>query len=172
MTIQIDPNVTGFLKLPDLLDMMSRIILERNYDAQIEDAFRWDRPRSDTEMRMCYTGTRSINLNSKFCLDLYWQPKIKCEAEFIFFLDVLIKMGLVQSPDKTFMLCLKILERSLSMMKLKVYLTRLILRVKEWLLTRIFVLLRILFNHLIITSNELPASATLFESKYLHSTFR
>ena len=40
MTIQIDPNVTGFLKLPDLLDMMSRIILERNYDAQIEDAFR------------------------------------------------------------------------------------------------------------------------------------
>ena len=24
----------------DLLDMMSRIILERNYDAQIEDAFR------------------------------------------------------------------------------------------------------------------------------------
>ena len=41
MTIQIDPNVTGYLKLPDLLDMMSRIILERNYDAQIEDAFRW-----------------------------------------------------------------------------------------------------------------------------------
>ena len=40
MTIQIDPHVTGFLKLPDLLDMMSRIILERNYDAQIEDAFR------------------------------------------------------------------------------------------------------------------------------------
>merc|ERR1712189_83147 len=40
MTIQIDPNVTGYLKLPDLLDMMSRIILERNYDAQIEDAFR------------------------------------------------------------------------------------------------------------------------------------
>jgi len=40
LTIQIDPNVTGFLKLPDLLDMMSRIILERNYDAQIEDAFR------------------------------------------------------------------------------------------------------------------------------------
>merc|ERR1712156_788395 len=40
LTIQIDPHVTGFLKLPDLLDMMSRIILERNYDAQIEDAFR------------------------------------------------------------------------------------------------------------------------------------
>merc|ERR1711997_1261262 len=40
LTIQIDPNVTGYLKLPDLLDMMSRIILERNYDAQIEDAFR------------------------------------------------------------------------------------------------------------------------------------
>ena len=30
MTIQIDRHVTGFLKLPDLLDMMSRIILERN----------------------------------------------------------------------------------------------------------------------------------------------
>ena len=45
LTIQIDPHVSGFLKLPDLLDMMSRIILERNYDAQIEDAFRsaiWD----------------------------------------------------------------------------------------------------------------------------------
>ena len=40
LTIQIDPHVSGFLKLPDLLDMMSRIILERNYDAQIEDAFR------------------------------------------------------------------------------------------------------------------------------------
>jgi len=40
LTIQIDPHSTGFLKLPDLLDMMSRIILERNYDAQIEDAFR------------------------------------------------------------------------------------------------------------------------------------
>ena len=40
LTIQIDPQVTGFLKLPDLLDMMSRIIMERNYDAQIEDAFR------------------------------------------------------------------------------------------------------------------------------------
>merc|ERR1712203_7659 len=40
LTIQIDPNVSGFLKLPDLLDMMSRIIMERNYDAQIEDAFR------------------------------------------------------------------------------------------------------------------------------------
>merc|ERR1711915_809730 len=40
LTIQIDPHVTGFLKLPDLLDMMSRIIMERNYDAQIEDAFR------------------------------------------------------------------------------------------------------------------------------------
>ena len=40
LTIQIDPNVTGYLKLPDLLDMMSRIIMERNYDAQIEDAFR------------------------------------------------------------------------------------------------------------------------------------
>lgn len=40
LTIQIDPHVTGYLKLPDLLDMMSRIIMERNYDAQIEDAFR------------------------------------------------------------------------------------------------------------------------------------
>ena len=40
LTIQIDPQVTGFLKLPDLLDLMSRIIMERNYDAQIEDAFR------------------------------------------------------------------------------------------------------------------------------------
>ena len=65
LTIQIDPNVSGFLKLPDLLDMMSRfniiiiiiisssiliiiimldmmirIVMERNYDAQIEDAFR------------------------------------------------------------------------------------------------------------------------------------
>merc|ERR1711915_868110 len=40
LTIQIDPHVTGFLKLSDLLDMMSRIIMERNYDAQIEDAFR------------------------------------------------------------------------------------------------------------------------------------
>merc|ERR1712183_307071 len=40
LTIQIDPHVSGYLKLPDLLDMMSRIILERNYDAQIEDAFR------------------------------------------------------------------------------------------------------------------------------------
>ena len=40
LTIQIDPHVTGSLKLPDLLDMMSRIIMERNYDAQIEDAFR------------------------------------------------------------------------------------------------------------------------------------
>merc|ERR1712004_406488 len=40
LTIQIDPNVSGYLKLPDLLDMMSRIIMERNYDAQIEDAFR------------------------------------------------------------------------------------------------------------------------------------
>ena len=82
MTIQIDPHVTGFLKLPDLLDMMSRIILERNYDAQIEDAFRWDRLRSETEMRMCDTGTQPINLNSKFCLDFYWQPKIKCWATF------------------------------------------------------------------------------------------
>jgi Ca2+-binding EF-hand superfamily protein len=41
MTIQIDPNVSGFLKLPDLLDMMSRIVMERNYEAQIEDAFRY-----------------------------------------------------------------------------------------------------------------------------------
>merc|ERR1712038_624199 len=40
LTIQIDPHVTGSLKLPDLLDMMSRMIMERNYDAQIEDAFR------------------------------------------------------------------------------------------------------------------------------------
>ena len=40
LTIQIDPHVTGYLKLPDLLDIMSRIIMERNYDAQIEDAFR------------------------------------------------------------------------------------------------------------------------------------
>merc|ERR1712198_812550 len=57
LTIQIDPNVTGFLKLPDLLDMMSRIIMERNYDAQIEDAFRcFDKkgpgtlPRQDFEL--------------------------------------------------------------------------------------------------------------------------
>merc|ERR1712004_503375 len=57
LTIQIDPNVSGFLKLPDLLDMMSRIVMERNYDAQIEDAFRcFDRkgtgmiPRSDAQM--------------------------------------------------------------------------------------------------------------------------
>merc|ERR1711872_1216643 len=40
LTIQIDPLSSGYLKLPDLLDMMSRIIMERNYDAQIEDAFR------------------------------------------------------------------------------------------------------------------------------------
>ena len=47
LTIQIDPNVTGYLKLPDLLDMMSRIIMERNYDAQIEDAFRcFDKERN------------------------------------------------------------------------------------------------------------------------------
>ena len=26
LTIQIDPNVSGFLKLPDLLDMMSRFV--------------------------------------------------------------------------------------------------------------------------------------------------
>merc|ERR1719186_235211 len=57
LTIQIDPHVSGYLKLPDLLDMMSRIILERNYDAQIEDAFRcFDKkgtgtiPRSDAQM--------------------------------------------------------------------------------------------------------------------------
>merc|ERR1712001_101956 len=57
LTIQIDPNVSGFLKLPDLLDMMSRIIMERNYDAQIEDAFRcFDKkglgtiPRQDFEL--------------------------------------------------------------------------------------------------------------------------
>jgi len=57
LTIQIDPHVTGFLKLPDLLDMMSRIIMERNYDAQIEDAFRcFDKkglgtlPRQDFEL--------------------------------------------------------------------------------------------------------------------------
>ncbi|XP_023334052.1 calmodulin [Eurytemora carolleeae] len=40
LTIQIDPHCSGHLLLPDLLDMMSRIIMERNYDAQIEDAFR------------------------------------------------------------------------------------------------------------------------------------
>ena len=86
-----DPHVTGFLKLPDLLDMMSRyfifskliiekccncnivvcrlqsavqysmvvyrMIMERNYDAQIEDAFRcFDKkglgtiPRQDFEL--------------------------------------------------------------------------------------------------------------------------
>merc|ERR1712203_1260703 len=57
LTIQIDPNVSGYLKLPDLLDMMSRIIMERNYDAQIEDAFRcFDKngigtiPRQDFEL--------------------------------------------------------------------------------------------------------------------------
>merc|ERR1711915_1131333 len=57
LTIQIDPHVTGYLKLPDLLDMMSRIIMERNYDAQIEDAFRcFDKkglgtiPRQDFEL--------------------------------------------------------------------------------------------------------------------------
>ena len=73
--------------------------------------------------------------------------KSNAELYFLLFLDVLIKMGLVQSPDKTFMLCLKILERSLSMMKLKVCSTRQIWRVKGWLLTRIFVLLKILFKH-------------------------
>merc|ERR1712098_860545 len=57
LTIQIDPQVTGFLKLPDLLDMMSRIMMERNYDSQIEDAFRcFDKkglgtiPRQEFEM--------------------------------------------------------------------------------------------------------------------------
>jgi len=57
LTIQIDPHVTGSLKLPDLLDMMSRMIMERNYDAQIEDAFRcFDKkgqgtiPRQDFEL--------------------------------------------------------------------------------------------------------------------------
>merc|ERR1711915_113739 len=52
LTIQIDPHVTGYLKLPDLLDMMSRIIMERNYDAQIEDAFRcFDRKGQGTITR-------------------------------------------------------------------------------------------------------------------------
>ena len=35
-------SLDWYFSHPDLLDMMSRIILERNYDAQIEDAFRRD----------------------------------------------------------------------------------------------------------------------------------
>ena len=36
LTIQIDPNVSGFLKLPDLLDMMSRCYFATNTLVRIE----------------------------------------------------------------------------------------------------------------------------------------
>ena len=42
LTIQVDPNATGVLKLPNLLDMMSRIVDVENHDGQIMDAFKWD----------------------------------------------------------------------------------------------------------------------------------
>ena len=56
-------------------------------------------------------------------------------------------MGSAQSRDKTFMPCLKILERGLWMMRLRVSWMRLTLRVKGSLLTLIFVLLRILLKY-------------------------
>ena len=36
LTIQIDPHVSGFLKLPDLLDMMSRCYFATNTPVRIE----------------------------------------------------------------------------------------------------------------------------------------
>ena len=42
LTIQVDPNATGVLKLPNLLDMMSKIVDVENHDGQIMDAFKWD----------------------------------------------------------------------------------------------------------------------------------
>ena len=40
LTIQIDPHVTGYIKLPDLLDIMSRIVQERSSEGQLTDAFK------------------------------------------------------------------------------------------------------------------------------------
>ena len=42
LTIQVDPNATGVLKLPNLLGMMSKIVDVENHDGQIMDAFKWD----------------------------------------------------------------------------------------------------------------------------------
>ena len=54
--------MTGYLKLPDLLDMMSRIIMERNYDAQIEDAFRcFDRKGQGTITRQDFEILFEVN---------------------------------------------------------------------------------------------------------------
>ena len=41
LTIQVDPNATGVLKLPNLLDIMSKIVDDENHDGQIMDAFKW-----------------------------------------------------------------------------------------------------------------------------------
>ena len=41
LTIQVDPNATGVLKLPNLLDIMSKIVDDENHDGQIMDAFRY-----------------------------------------------------------------------------------------------------------------------------------
>ena len=40
LTIQVDPNATGFLKLPNLLDIMSKIAEDEIHDGQIMDAFK------------------------------------------------------------------------------------------------------------------------------------
>ncbi len=92
MTIQIDPNVTGFLKLPDLLDMMSRIILERNYDAQIEDAFRWGL-MSEAEVRMWYPECGRLISITNFVL-IYRQSKIKWCWPLIFSFRCFDKNGI------------------------------------------------------------------------------
>ena len=69
LTIQIDPHVSGFLKLPDLLDMMSRIILERNYDAQIEDAFRF---------ALQLYSECNLETHSSWNLNWVWQNYLLC----------------------------------------------------------------------------------------------
>ena len=40
LTIQVDPNATGVLKLPNLLDIMSKIVDEESHDGQIMDALK------------------------------------------------------------------------------------------------------------------------------------
>ena len=41
LTIQVDPNASGVLKLPNLLDIMSKIVDDENHDGQIMDALKW-----------------------------------------------------------------------------------------------------------------------------------
>ena len=40
LTIQVDPNASGVLKLPNLLDIMSKIVDDENHDGQIMDALK------------------------------------------------------------------------------------------------------------------------------------